>query len=115
MNHAPPFARANATGGTSQAAAEMARPSAGKLRTRLILKLEAGPATPEELQAQLAADGTPTLLTTVRARVCDLRRDGLVVDAGSRGLGESRRAKVIRWRLATLEERQAVLHGEASR
>ncbi len=114
MHGGPPFARAGATGETSAAAAEIAGRSALKLRDRLFMRIERRPSTPEELQQWLADEGSPTLLTTIRSRVCDMRRDGLLVDNGTRGLGESRKARVIRWRVTTASERQAALQGEAS-
>lgn len=63
-----------------------------------------GPGTPEEVHARIALPGERLLLTSVRARICQLHRLGRLVDSGTRGLGESLRAKVIRWRLATAEE-----------
>ena len=65
---------------------------------------EHGPGTCEEVTERMALPGERLLLTSVRARVCQLHKQGKVVDSGTRGLGESLRAKVVRWRLATPEE-----------
>jgi hypothetical protein len=63
-----------------------------------------GPASPEEVTALFAQRGEKVLLTTVRARMTQLRGLGRVVPSGLKGLGESQRAKVIRWRCASPEE-----------
>jgi hypothetical protein len=105
-----PGVRPGTTGETAgEAAAFVARYSTGMCRDVLDL-LSDGPATPEELQTKLQArrEGR-VLLTTVRARVCQLRAQGLVVDEGSRGMGESGKVRVIRWRLATPAETLAFL------
>jgi hypothetical protein len=91
---------------TSRAAAEVA----GKTAPRMIERVEAhlkdhGPAAPEEITAAIAEPDERLLLTSVRARCCQLRALGRVVDSGERGVGESLRTKVIRWRLTTPEER----------
>jgi hypothetical protein len=45
------------------------------------------------------------LLNSVRARCTQLRALGRVVDSGQRGKGESGKVRVIRWRVATADER----------
>jgi hypothetical protein len=90
---------------TSRAAAEYVAPTAGRMMDRIAAYLaKHGPASPEEITARIARPDENLLLTSVRARVCQLRNLGRVVDAGSRGLGQSRRVKVIRWRLASADE-----------
>lgn len=90
---------------TSVAAAIDATPQAPNMTDRIWSMLERGPLTPEEAHAKLQAeDGGRVLLTSVRARMCGLHKSGRVVDSGERGLGESQRSKVIRWRRATPEE-----------
>lgn len=108
---------------TSRAAAEFVAPSSPRMMDRVLAYLaEHGPASPEEITAGIAEPGEHLLLNSIRARVCQLRNLGQVLDAGTRGLGESRRVKVIRWRVATPDElslfraRKAAEaeHGEAS-
>ena len=93
---------------TSRAAAAFVRPGA-KTMIELVLQLleEEGPASPEQLHAKLTARGVRSLLNSVRARVCQLHKQGWLVDTGDRALGESGRAKVIIWRLLTPQERAA--------
>lgn len=101
--HAPGW-RSQAVGETSREAAIAQRARAPKMMERVLDLLEQGPASPEQLHAKLTEDGEYVLLTSVRARVCQLHKLGRVVDSGARGLGESRRARVIIWRLATPAE-----------
>ena len=90
---------------TSVAAAIDATPKAPTMTDRIWAMLEHGPLSPEEAHAKLEAeDGGRVLLTSVRARMCGLHKSGRVVDSGERGLGESQRSKVVRWRRATAEE-----------
>jgi hypothetical protein len=90
---------------TSRAAAEFVAPSAGRMMDRVEDYLRAyGPASPEEICAGMARPDERLLLTSVRARVCQLRNLGRVIATDERGLGESRRVKVIKWRVATPEE-----------
>lgn len=91
---------------TSKDAAMKVRPRAPAMILRVEDHLRAhGPASPEEITDAIAGPGERLLLTSIRARVCQLHKLGRVVDSGERGIGESLRAKVIKWRLATPEER----------
>jgi hypothetical protein len=100
---------------TSRQAAAIVAPGAGKMLDRIEAYIRAtGPASPEEITDAIALPGERLLLTSVRARVCQLRALGRVVDSGERGLGESRRAKVIRWRVATPQELSLHLAREAA-
>lgn len=108
---------------TSRLAAEGQREKAPTMLARIVESLAAeGEASPEQLHARLARQGVKSLLTSVRARVCQLNKLGRVVDSGKRGLGESGNCKVIVWRLSTADElslfsaRRAAAdeHGEAS-
>lgn len=93
---------------TSRLAAEHVAPTAGRMMDRAEDYIrDHGPASPEEVAAGIAGPGERLLLNSVRARVCQLRSLGRVVDAGPewRGIGESGRVKVIRWRVTTPEER----------
>lgn len=70
--------------------------------------------TPEEATAILQTEndqdgGGRVLLTTVRARISGLRKAGRLIDSGERGLGESLRSKVVRWRRTTPEEMSEAL------
>lgn len=90
---------------TSKAAAEFVAGTAGKMEDRCEAFIRAhGPASPEEVVEGIALPGERLLLTSVRARICGLRAKGRVVATDERGLGESGRCKVIKWRLATPEE-----------
>ena len=106
--------RAGPHSATSQAAAESVREKAPAMLRVVSDILAEGPASPEQLHAVLAERGTPALLTSVRARVCQLHKQGRVVDSGQRGLGESRRAKVIVWRLSTADELSLFLARQAA-
>ncbi len=93
---------------TSRLAAELVAPSAGRMMDRVEAFIrDHGPASPEEITAGLVRPGERLLLTSIRARVCQLHKLGHVVDAGrdKRGIGESGRVGVIRWRVTTPEER----------
>lgn len=113
--------RASAHGETSRQAAEAMRFKAPKMLDRVTALLAEGPASPEQLHAKLKRQGVSALLTSVRARVCQLHKQGRVVDSGARGLGESGNCKVIVWRLSTPDELSLNLarraaeaeHGEA--
>lgn len=97
--------RASAHGETSREAAIAQREKAPKMLDRVRELLAEGPASPEQLHAKLAGRGVKSLLTSVRARVCQLHKLGEVVDSGARGMGESGTVRVIVWRLATPAER----------
>lgn len=92
---------------TSKAAALLQREKAQSMMARVEAMLADGPASCEQLHEKLSEDGERILLTSVRARVCQLHRLGRVRDSGGRALGESLRAKVVVWRLATADERTA--------
>lgn len=97
---ATPFTRQ-----TSQAAAVIASERAPKMLDRVEAYIrDHGPASPEEIAAAFNKDGERVLLTSIRARTCQLRALGRVQDSGLKGLGESLKAKVIRWRVSTPEE-----------
>lgn len=112
---AGPGVRSTATGGTSEAAAEFIAPHVAGLCKDVLAYLAQGPASPEELAAKFAADGRPVLLTTIRARTSQLSRLGYVTDSGLRGMGESLRVRVIKWRLNSRHEQQAYLAAKAEK
>lgn len=96
-----PKARTGSTS-TSVAAAIDATPKAPAMVDRIWSLYETGAHTPEEIQVLLQRDSEgPVLLTSVRARICGLHKAGRLIDSGERGLGESNRSKVIRWRRTT--------------
>lgn len=68
----------------------------------------------EDLTERIRAIGRKTLLTSVRARVCQLHKLGLVIDSGLRGLGESGTSKVVKWRLTTPAEHARIVAERAS-
>ena len=94
---------------TSKAAATLVAPRAPALLAVIVDLLTEGPASPEQLHAKLAERGQRELLTSIRARVCQLHKQGRVTDTGLRGIGESGVAKVKIWRLTTPEERQLII------
>lgn len=98
-----PKARAGSTS-TSVAAAIDATPKARPMIERIWTIYAEGAFTPEEIHGRLEADGDRPLLTSVRARICGLHKAGRLIDSGERGLGESHRSKVIRWRRTTPAE-----------
>lgn len=99
---------------TSRAAADFVARTAGKMEDRCEAFIRAhGPASPEDVAAGIAQPGERLLLTSVRARICGLRAKGRVVATDERGLGESGRCKVIKWRVATAEELSLHLAGKA--
>lgn len=85
---------------TAVAAAIDAGKTAPKMIDRIWAIYQTGPHTPEEVHAKLSREG-PLLLTSVRARVCQLHKAGRLVASGEKGLGESMRSRVIRWRATT--------------
>lgn len=99
-----PRARAGSTQ-TSVLAAIEVTPKAPRMIDQIWSILSEGPATPEEVHAKLEAQNEKrVLLTSVRARICGLHKGGRVRDSGERGLGESLRSKVVRWRVSTAPE-----------
>lgn len=89
---------------TSLLAALNAAQTAPRAIDLILSVLSAGPHSPEELQSVLAGRGHTLLLTSIRARCTQLKAQGRVRDSGEKGIGESLRSKVIRWRLATPAE-----------
>lgn len=91
---------------TSREAAEFVAPTAGRMMDRVEVYLrDYGPASPEEITAGIVQPGEHLLLTSIRARCTQLKRLGRAADAGTRGIGESRRCKVVRLRVTTADER----------
>lgn len=111
-----PGVRPNATAETSQAAADFVAPYVAGMCADVLALIKQVPATPEEITEKLQLRSHKrVLLTTVRARICQLRALGLVVDEGTRGIGESGRVKVIRWRHALPLETAMFLAGKEAR
>jgi len=101
---------------TSKDAAKVARKSHSKRCRRAYDLIEAaGDATCEEIQEALEEKGESWLLTSIRARVADLKRDGYVIPSGRKGIGESGKAKVTAWRITTEAERAGILSDRASK
>lgn len=99
------LSRANATGETS---AQAAAPCKKTLRERVLERLEAGPAIPETILADLRAEGVSTVLTSVRPRCSELKGLGLIRDSGRREKGEGG-CNAIVWERATAEQEAAYL------
>jgi hypothetical protein len=102
-----PLARRGSTS-TSVAAAYDAKPKAPAMIDRIWSIYQTGSFTPEEVHAILERSER-CLLTSVRARICGLHKAGRLADSGERGLGESQKSKVVRWRRTTAEEYAAHL------
>ena len=101
--HEPGFRR-GPNSATSEAAAKLAGERAQPLKERVLEMLSRGPASPEELVAQFVETDERVLLNTVRARCSDLHALGRIGPSGTFGIGESGKARVIRWRVCTAEE-----------
>ena len=100
-----PTAR-NGSAQTAFDAAELVKPKAAKMMDRVERYIiDHGPASPEEITHAIREPDEHLLLTSIRARVCQLHKLGRVKDSGERGVGESLRSRVIRWRASTPEER----------
>lgn len=91
---------------TAFAAADLVKAKAPKMMARVEAYIAAhGPASPEEITEGIRNPDEHLLLTSVRARVCQLRALHRIKDSGERSLGESLRAKVIRWTITSPVER----------
>lgn len=98
---------------TAVAAAIDATKTAPTMTDRIWEIFQTGPHTPEEVHEKLSREGR-ILLTSVRARICGLHKGGRLIASGEKGLGESRRSKVIRWRVTTpAEMSEAIAKREA--
>lgn len=103
-----PLARTGSTQ-TSVLAAIETTANAPAMIDRIWALSAEGPFTPEEATARLQAENDKdgrgrVLLTSVRARICGLHKAGRLTDSGERGLGESNRSKVVKWRRTTPAE-----------
>ena len=88
---------------TSREAAEGVKPKAPTLRERVMNRLLAGPQTPEAIAGALGVH-----YTTIRPRLSELRKKGLVTPTGDRAesaLG----GKALIWRRCTPAETAAFL------
>ena len=103
--HAPGV-RANSTGGTAEAAAQVVAPLARTLEGRCLQLLEERPLSGEELHAIIEAEsGRAVPLYSVKPRTSQLKAKGLVAASGERRISAGGRAKSIVWRATTAEER----------
>lgn len=99
---------------TAVAAAIDAGKTVPNMTDRIWEIYQTGPHTPEKAHEKLSREGR-LLLISVRARICGLHKAGRLIASGEKGLGESRRSKVIRWRMATSAElSEAIAKREAS-
>jgi hypothetical protein len=94
-------------GDTSYQAACKISKELGRRQAEVLAHLQLGPATPEEI-----ADAIGRHFATVRPRVSELVRLGLVMDTGRRGTG-ALGGTVRIWRVATPEERAAFQAAQA--
>ncbi len=84
---------------TSRVAAAAFAPKAKPIRLRTLEVIETRPSTPEEV-----ADQIDVHFMIVRARVSELRAQGLVTPTGEKGRG-ALGGRVLRWRSTSPEER----------
>ena len=94
-----PRSYAGATGGTSQTAAKAVKPVSSATCLAILDYIRRfGASSCEEVVGGLKLEGLSLLLNTARARICDLHKAGMLMDSGERGLGESGKCRVVRWR-----------------
>lgn len=98
-----PRARRRSTS-TSVAAAIDATKRAPTMTDLIWAIYQTGPHTAEEIHAKMTRNGERVLLNSVRARICGLHKAGRLTNSGEKGLGESLKSKVVRWRITTPEE-----------
>lgn len=103
-NHPAPQWKRSSIGETAQCAAQSS--DRRTLRQRVLDAIEASPAPliPEDILAQLRADGVKTVLTSIRPRCSELARAGFIRDSGQRRPGEGG-CSAIAWRATTTAER----------
>lgn len=112
---APGWKGTGVTAETSKAGADLVAPTASKMEDRCEAYIRAnGPSCPEEVTAGIAMPGERLLLTSVRARICGLRAKGRLIATDERGLGESGKVRVIKWRCATADELSLFLARKAA-
>lgn len=93
-----PRSWSTATVETSREAARFHRStSSATCRTILGTLQIFGPMSCEEIADEMRKTGTNIILNTVRARVCDLHKAGLLRDSTKRSVGESGKCRVVRW------------------
>lgn len=104
----PGYRRQIDGGTTSRDAAKLVAPGAkGMAADVLAILKEHGAKCPEEITEIFARAGRRVLLTSVRARCTQLLRLGKIEDSGERGVGESGKSKVIRWRVVAEQPPEA--------
>lgn len=95
-----PRYRHNATGGTSEAAALVARKTAGGIAAKIlaVIKDTGRAMSAEDVQAVLKPLGVMSPVQTYRARLTDLAQAGYLRDSGQRGKSEAG-CGTVRWEL----------------
>lgn len=99
--------RRNSIGETAKDAAQGVAPRAQTLRQLTLDMIEAGPATGEAVYAKLSEQGVRCVLYSIKPRLSELARQGLVKDSGVRGLSDSGKCRSIVWVATSPEEREA--------
>lgn len=89
---------------TGRAAAALQQPRLKEMREIILAEFDNGPGNPEAIWQRLKRRGFDFWPMTVRCRVSDLNKLGLVIDTGERGVALSGKAKSIIWRKATSDE-----------
>lgn len=90
-------------------------PAAPTLRLLVLEVVETAPATGEQVLATLRRRGVRTLLYSVKPRLSELKRAGLIADTGQRGESESGARRSVIWRATTADERRQVLEDERAK
>ena len=94
-----------ATGETSRAAAKIAAFTSSETCRAIRAAIAArGDATAEEAHTDLIELGHDAVLNTIRARISDMARVGMLTATARRGVSASGRCRSIAWRLSTPEE-----------
>jgi hypothetical protein len=108
----PALARRNSEGGTAQHAARTTK--GPTIRQRVLDSVTAEPGTGEMILQRLLAAGVRTVLYSVKPRLSELSRVGLVCDSGKRGRSDGGKTSII-YRATTEAERAAwrAAHDEA--
>lgn len=102
-----PLWRHSSTGETAKEAALSVASRAQTLRQLTLDMIEAGPATGEAVYAKLSEQGVRCVLYSIKPRLSELARQGLIKDSGLRGLSDSGKCRSIVWVATSPAEREA--------
>jgi len=106
--------RRSSIGETAKEAAQSVAPRAQTLREMTLDLIEQAPATGEAVYAKLSEQGVACVLYSIKPRLSELSRQGLVTDSGMRGMSDSGKCRSIVWRATTAAERAAFREAQAA-